>query len=272
MHANMLVGMLACMSVGRVFAVALQKGGVGKTTTAINLAYEFGRAGLSVLLIDLDQQAHATNGLGVNVGGDDATMYEVLHPDRAERVPLREVIKSSQFGVDVAPAAYALRSLERTGLGSGGQMRLARELESLDRYDVVCIDSPPALGDLTVAALAAADDVIATVSPGPDELDALRVLDSTVLDVQESLNLRLAIRHVLATNFDGRSQLAKDVRRSLSSDWPDEYLGEISATVRVGEAKAFRLPVAVHAPECTAADDYRRAACTIADRMTARVS
>jgi chromosome partitioning protein len=85
------------MSVGRVFAVALQKGGVGKTTTAIN-------AGLSVLLIDLDQQAHATNGLGVDVGGDDATMYEVLHPDRAERVPLREV------GVDVAPAAYALRS------------------------------------------------------------------------------------------------------------------------------------------------------------------
>ena len=180
----MLVCMLARMSVGRVFAVALQKGGVGKTTTAINLAYEFGRAGLSVLLIDLDQQAHATHGLGVDVGGDDATMYEVLHPDRAERVALRDVIKSSQFGVDVAPAAYALRSLERTGLGSGGQVRLARELESLDRYDVVCIDSPPALGDLTVAALAGADDVIATVSPGPDELDAVRVLDNTVLDVQ----------------------------------------------------------------------------------------
>ena len=112
--------------------------------------------------------------------------------------------------------------LNAPGLGSGGQVRLARELESLDRYDVVCIDSPPALGDLTVAALASADDVIATVSPGPDELDAVRVLDNTVLDVQESLNPRLAIRHVLATNFDGRSQLAKDVRRSLSSDWPNQ--------------------------------------------------
>jgi chromosome partitioning protein len=151
-------------------------------------------------------------------------------------------------------------------------MRLARELELLDCYDVVCIDSPPALGDLTVAALAAADDVIATVSPGPDELDALRVLDNTVLDVQESLNLRLAIRHVLVTNFDGRSQLAKDVRRSLSSDWPDEYLGEISSTVRVGEAKAFRVPIAVHASGCTAADDYRRVASAIADRMTVRVA
>jgi chromosome partitioning protein len=256
----------------QVFAVAMQKGGVGKTTTAINLAYEFSRAGSSVLLIDLDQQAHATHGLGVDVGVDEATMYEVLHQDRAERVPLRDVIKPSAFGIDVAPAAYAMRSLERTGLGSGGQMRLARELESLDAYQIVLIDCPPALGDLTVAALASADDVIATVSPGPDELDALRVLDNTVLDVQESLNPRLAIRHVLTTNYDGRSQLAKDVRRTLSTDWPDEYLGEISATVRVGEAKAFRVPVAVHASSCTAADDYRRTASTIAKRTATHVS
>lgn len=260
------------MSLGRVFAIAMQKGGVGKTTTAINLAYEFGLAGSTVLLIDLDQQAHATGGLGIEISGDDASMYEVLHPNRSERVPLRDVIKQSNFGVDVAPAAYALRSLERTGLGPGGQMRLAREMESLDGYDVVLIDCPPALGDLTVSALAAADDVIATVSPGPDELDALRVLGTTVLDVQESLNPRLDIRHVLTTNFDGRPQLAKDVRRSLSTDWPEEYLGEISATVRVGEAKAFRVPVAVHAPDCTATDDYRRAVGKLAERISAHVS
>ena len=134
MHACMHIGVRAYMLLRMpVHAVALQKGGVAKTTTAINLAYEFGRAGLSVLLIDLDQQAHATHGLGVDVGGDDATTYEVLHPDRDERVPLADVIKRSRFGVDVAPAAYALRSLERSGLGSGGQMRLARQLESLIR-------------------------------------------------------------------------------------------------------------------------------------------
>lgn len=248
----------------------MQKGGVGKTTTVINLGYEFASAGVRVLVVDLDQQTHATGGLGVEVGVDDASMFEVLHPDRTERVRLCEVIKPSpQFGVDVAPAAYALRSLERTGLGSGGQMRLARELEALENdYEVVLIDCPPALGDLTVAALAAADDVLATVSPGPDEVAALRVLGNTVLDVQESLNPRLDIRHVLTTNFDGRPQLAKDVRRGLAADWPEEYLGEISSTIRVGEAKARQLPVAVHAPECTAAQDYRRVARELGERMT----
>jgi len=140
-----------------------------------------------------------------------------------------------------------------------------------ERYEVVVIDCPPALGDLTVAALAAADDVLAPVSPGADELSALRVLGSTVLDVQEGLNPRLEIRHVLATDFDGRSQLARDVRRSLSMDWPTEYLGEISSTVRVREAKARGVPIAVHAPGCTAAEDYQRVAKRIAERMTASV-
>ena len=134
----------------------MQKGGVGKTTTAMNVAYELGQHGLAVLLIDVDQQAHATSGLGVTVGPDDATMFEVLHPDRQERVPLSDVIQHSAFGVDVAPGAYALRSLERTGLGTAGQLRLAQGLESVsERYEVVVIDCPPALGDLTVAALAA---------------------------------------------------------------------------------------------------------------------
>ena len=193
----------------RVLAIALQKGGVGKTTTATNLAVELTLLGLKVLLIDLDQQANATQGLAIELGPDDATMYEVLHEDRSERVALTEVIKTSAHGPDVAPGDLALRKLERTGLGAGGQARLARELDALTGYDIVVIDCPPSLGELTTAAVAAADSVLATVSPGADELKALVGLGNTVLDVQEGLNPDVDIHFVLATNFDGRTQLAK---------------------------------------------------------------
>lgn len=262
--------MLACMTVGRTLAVAMQKGGVGKTTTTINLAHEFACARLSALVVDLDQQAHATSGLGITVSGDDASMYEVLHVERSERVPLREVIKKTAFGFDIAPATLALRSLD-AGLGPGGQARLARQLEQTDGYDVVLIDCPPALGELTIAALAAADDVIAAVTPGDFELDAMRKLGNAVLDVQESLNQRVDIRHVLITRYDGRNMLDKNVRERIRADWPDEYLGEIRLRVRVGEAIARQMPVALHDPAGDATTDYRRVAATIAERIRARV-
>ncbi|WP_230591068.1 ParA family protein [Rhodococcoides fascians] len=252
----------------RVLAIALQKGGVGKTTTAINLSTELSALGLKVLLIDIDQQANATKGLGITLDGDDATMYEVLHEDRAERVPLSEVIKTSVHGPDVAPAALALRKLERTGLGAGGQARLAREIAVMEgRYDIVVIDCPPSLGELTTAAIAAADSVLATVAPGPDELEALVGLENTVLDVQESLNPKVELNFVLITNFDGRTQLAKDVKENVERDWSKEYLGEISSTIRVGEAKFKQVPIAVHAPGSKAASDYQRTAQQIAERM-----
>lgn len=266
LQAHMRACMLASMSNRRVLAVAMQKGGVGKTTTTINLAYEFATLAQSVLLVDLDQQAHATRGLGITVSGDDASMYEVLHVDRSERVPLREVIKKSAFGFDVAPATLALRSLDG-GLGPGGQARLARQLEQIEGYDIVLIDCPPALNELTIAALAAADDVIAAVAPGDFELDAMRKLGNAVLDVQESLNPRVDIRHVLITRYDGRNTLDRDVRQKLCTDWPAEFLGEIRLRVRVGEAIARQVPVAVHDPQGDATNDYRRVARIIAERM-----
>lgn len=253
--------------VPHVITVALHKGGVAKTTTTINLGYELHRAGQRVLLIDLDQQANTTRGLGLDPDACEATMWEVLHLDREERLSLPSVAVPTDAGPWVAPGALALRKLERTGLGAGGQARLARQVRELEAFDVVLIDCPPSLGELTVAALGAADDVLATVGSGTDELDALIELEQTVADVRDALNPSVAIRYVLATEFDGRTQLGKDVRRTLRADWPGEYLGEIHSTVRVREAKGRQVPVGVHAGGCTATDDYRHAAATVLDRM-----
>lgn len=254
-----------------IVAVALQKGGVGKTTTTINLGANLATMGFRVLVIDMDQQAHSTKGLGVELGADDASMYEVLHPDRAMRVPLAKVIRPSQFGIDVAPGHLALKELERTGLGSGGQLRLARQLDDIDDYDFVLMDCPPALGELTTAALAAADYVLAVLKAGPDEVDGLVELGNAILDVQETLNPAVEIRYVLLTDFDGNPKASKDVRKQLRADWGEwdaggAYLGEIPHTVRVVEAKGKRVPVHVHAPTSTAAVAYRE----VAERIAAR--
>ncbi len=257
-----------------VVAIALQKGGVGKTTTAINLGANLAASGHRVLVIDMDQQAHSTKGLGIDLAPDAASMFEVLHPDRELRVPLEQVITSSEFGVDVAPAHLALKSLERTGLGSGGQLRLARQLDDLvERYDYVLLDCPPALGELTTAALASADYVLAVLKAGPDEVDGLVELGNSILDVQETLNPELEIRYVLLADFDGNPRASRDVRIQLRADWGDwsdggSYLGEIPHTVRVVEAKGRRVPIHIHAPTCTASIAYRDVARRIAERRS----
>jgi chromosome partitioning protein len=257
-----------------VIAVALQKGGVGKTTSTINLAANLALMGFRVLVIDMDQQAHSTKGLGVTLGPDDASMYEVLHPDRGMRVPLSKVIVTSEFGIDVAPGHLAMRELERTGLGSGGQLRLARQLDDFAGYDFVLLDCPPALGELTTAALAAADYVLAVLKAGPDEIDGLVELGNTIMDVQETLNADIEIRYVLLADFDGRPKANIDVRDQLLADWGawdsgGAYLGEIPHTVRVVEAKGRRVPIHVHAPNSTAAMAYGDVARRVAERRRA---
>ncbi|MGY2025972.1 ParA family protein [Nocardia gipuzkoensis] len=258
----------------RVIAVAMQKGGVGKTTSTINLGYHLAEEGLAVLVIDADQQAHSTSGLGVELGDDDASLYEVLHRERQMRVPLREAIHSTAFGLDLVPADLALKELETGGLGPGGQMRLARQLDEATGYDVVLIDCPPALGSMTEAALAAADDVLAVLEAGPDEVRALIRLGEAVMDVQDGLNPDLEIRFVLLANYEGGTRVAQAVRDGLVRDWGawdagGAYLGEIPHTIRVREAKDRAVPVAVHAPTSSAAVAYTDAAKRLAERVRA---
>lgn len=254
----------------RVLAVAMQKGGVGKTTTAINLAVCLAELGLRVALLDLDPQANATKGLDVDMGPDDASMYEVLIDVEEDRVALADALIDSRWGVAVGAAHRAMRRLERYGLGPSGYQRFARQVHELDK-DMVIMDCPPNLGELTVAALAASDSVLATVKPGPDEIEALIELQRSVRETREGLNPNVNIDFVVATIFEGGTLVAKDVRRGLATDWSTEYLGEIPKTVRVPEAKNAREPVVFYAPDTLAAADYRRIAKLVDEKMPVHV-
>ncbi len=248
----------------------MQKGGVGKTTTAINVAVSLAELGLRVALLDLDPQANSTKGLGVDMGPDDVSMFEVLIDVEEDRVPLADALVKSKYGVLVGAAHRAMRRLERYGLGPSGYARFSRQVLELD-VDVVVMDCPPNLGELTVAALAAADSVLATVLPGTDEIDALLELQRSVRETQEGLNSRVSIDFVIATIYEGGTLVAKDVRSSLKSEWTSEYLGEVSKTVRVKEAKHARVPLVLYAPETEAAKDYRRIAKELNERMPVHV-
>jgi chromosome partitioning protein len=253
----------------RVIAVANQKGGVGKTTSTINLATALSSFGVRTLVVDLDPQGNATSGLGINVGEVPYTVYEVLQPDHRERVRLADALVQSPYGPLVLAGHLSMGLVERDGNGPGTELSLSLALARLAEPHVVLIDCPPNLGRLTVMALVAAGDrpaedgqltgeVLAPCSPGVDELGGLARLLDTIDGLKENgLGLHGEVGSVLLTNYDGRNQLSKDTKKQLRGAFDEKYLGEIAHTVRVGEAKAAGTPLMVFAPTSTAAEDYR---------------
>lgn len=250
----------------RVIAVANQKGGVGKTTSTLNLAFEFHELGFPAVVVDLDPQGNATTGLGIDAATVDATAYEVLHPDYRDRVPIEAALVESPYGPWVLAGHRSLGVIEKFGNGAGGEMLLGKTLREL-KPSIVLIDCPPNLGRLTIMALCAAGEfgdngeVFTPVSPGVDELDGLAQLLDTLDQVKANgLAPQLSLRTVLLTHYDARTRLAKDTKNELRTQFSREYLGEISSTVRVGESKARQMPIRAFWPDCTAAVDYRDAA------------
>ena len=248
-----------------VYAIANQKGGVGKTTTAVNLAACVAEAGYGTLLVDMDPQCNATLGLGLPKDRE-RTVYDVLLGESS----LAEVITPSGIGgLDVAPAgpdlAGATVELPRLA-GSEGRLREALA-ELGPRYPFVLLDCPPSLGPLTVNALVAADRVIVPVQAEYFALEGLAGLLDTLALIQRELNPRLTVAGMLLTMYDNRTRLGQDVEREVREHFPHLVFNTvIPRNVRVGEAPSFGRPVTHHDPYCAGAEAYFELAKEVAAR------
>jgi chromosome partitioning protein len=250
---------------GTVYAIANQKGGVGKTTTAVNLAACVAEAGYESLLVDIDPQSNATLGIGI---GKDAplTVYDVL----MGTVSMDDVITDTTIehlsiapaGPDLAGATVELPRIQ----GSEGRLRSALE-QVRDRYAFTLLDCPPSLGPLTVNALVAADRVIVPVQAEYFALEGLAGLLDTLSLIQRELNPRLTVAGMLLTMYDSRTRLAQDVEREIREHFPELVFDTvIPRNVRVGEAPSFGKPVIHYDPHCAGADAYFELAKEVAAR------
>jgi chromosome partitioning protein len=245
------------VSTTKVFAVANQKGGVGKTTTTISLGAALAALGQRVLLIDLDPQGNATTGVGVDPHRFEHSMYDVLLNDE---VSLMDVVEPTGYpNLFVAPADLNLAAVEQelTAVISR-ELRLKRAIGSLGGdFDYVFIDCPPSLGLITINAFAAATDILVPMQCEFYALEGLTQLQKIVTLVQKNLNPSLKISKVVLTMYDPRTTLTMEVAKEVERVFPNEICRtRIPRTVRLAEAPSFGQPITVFDPSSKGATAY----------------
>ena len=253
---------------GQTIACANQKGGVGKTTTVINLASYLALAGERVLIVDLDPQGNATSGLGFDRGSIERSVYDAV----VDGTSIAELILAGPVpGLDVVPSAIALAGAElELAPVEGRERRLAKQLSEIaPLYEYVIVDCPPALGLLTVNALTAANSVLIPLQCEYYALEGLTQLLATLEMIRDHLNANLAIKGIVLTMFDRRTNLSADVAAEVRRHLGDlVFETVIPRSVRLSEAPSHGLPIPRYSPDSTGAIAYA----SLANELRARDS
>lgn len=240
----------------KIIAVANQKGGVGKTTTSVNLSACLAKAGKKVLLVDVDPQGNASSGFGIDKSALTQTVYQVLIGE----ANIQDVIVKTEFNVDVVPANIELAGAEiELVTAISRETRLKKAIDSVRAaYDYIIIDCPPSLGLLTLNSLTAADSILMPIQCEFYALEGVSQLMNTIELVRNNLNEKLEVEGVLMTMYDSRTKLAEQVVAEVRQAFGDKvYQTMIPRNVRLSEAPSYGQPVLYYDKRSKGADAYQ---------------